>query len=137
VSDPAEISGKKVLVVEDGPTLTHGEMAYGAGVVAAQYFDAAEIVDPRPFSVRSITATYEKYPSTGAVLPAMGYGRSQMVDLEETINQAPVDMVLVATPIDLAKLIDIKLPNQRVRYELQEIGQPTLSGILKDNISNW
>ena len=137
VDDPAEISGKTVLVVEDGPTLTHGEMAYGAGVVAAQYFDAAEIVDPRPFSVRSITATYEKYPSTGAVLPAMGYGRSQMVDLEETINQAPVDMVLVATPIDLAKLIDIKLPNQRVRYELQEIGQPTLSGILKDNISNW
>jgi len=136
VSDPAEISGKKVLVVEDGPTLTHGEMAYGAGVVAAQYFDAAEIVDPRPFSVRSITATYEKYPSTGAVLPAMGYGRSQMADLEETINQAPVDMVLVATPIDLAKLIEIKLPNQRVQYELQEIGQPTLSGILKDKITS-
>jgi predicted GTPase len=134
VDDPAAIRGKRVLVVEDGPTLTHGEMAYGAGVVAAQYFDAAEIVDPRPFSVRSITATYEKYPGTGAVLPAMGYGRSQMADLEETINQAPVDMVLVATPIDLAKLIDIKLPNQRVRYELQEIGQPTLSTILKENM---
>ena len=131
VDDPAAIRGKRVLVVEDGPTLTHGEMAYGAGVVAAQYFDAAEIVDPRPFSVRSITATYEKYPGTGAVLPAMGYGRSQMLDLEETINQAPVDMVLVATPIDLAKLINIKLPNQRVRYELQEIGQPTLSELLK------
>jgi predicted GTPase len=99
--------------------------------VAAQYFDASEIVDPRPFSVRSITATYEKYPGTGAVLPAMGYGRSQMADLEETINQAPVDMVIVATPIDLAKLINIKLPNQRVRYELQEIGQPTLSELLK------
>ena len=136
VDDPMAIRGKKVLVVEDGPTLTHGEMAYGAGVVAAQYFDAAEIVDPRPFSVRSIAATYEKYPSTGAVLPAMGYGRSQMQDLEETINQAPVDMVIVATPIDLAKLIDIKLPNQRVRYELQEIGRPTLSEILKDNISS-
>lgn len=136
VDDPAAISGKRVLVVEDGPTLTHGEMAYGAGVVAAQYFDAAEIVDPRPFSVRSITATFEKYPDTGAVLPAMGYGRSQMVDLEETINQAPVDMVIVATPIDLAKLIDIKLPNQRVRYELQEIGQPTLSAILKENIAD-
>lgn len=131
VDDPSAIRGKSVLVVEDGPTLTHGEMAYGAGVVAAQYFDAAEIVDPRPFSVRSITATYEKYPSTGSVLPAMGYGRSQMADLEETINQAPVDMVIVATPIDLAKLIDIKLPNQRVRYELQEIGQPTLSELLK------
>lgn len=136
VDDPAAIRGKRVLVVEDGPTLTHGEMAYGAGVVAAHYFDAAEIVDPRPFSVRSITATYEKYPGTGAVLPAMGYGRSQMADLEETINQAPVDMVLVATPIDLAKLIDIKLPNQRVRYELQEIGQPTLSTILKENIAS-
>ena len=135
VDDPAAISGKRVLVVEDGPTLTHGEMAYGAGVVAAQYFDAAEIVDPRPFSVRSITATYEKYPGTGPVLPAMGYGRSQMADLEETINQAPVDLVLVATPIDLAKLIDIKLPNQRVRYELQEIGQPTLSAVLKDKIA--
>jgi predicted GTPase len=132
VDDPAAIRGKKVLVVEDGPTLTHGEMAYGAGVVAAQYFDAAEIVDPRPFSVDSIAATYEKYPSTGAVLPAMGYGRSQMKDLENTINQAPVDMVIVATPIDLAKLIDIKLPNQRVRYELQEIGQPSLSEILKE-----
>ena len=136
VDDPAAISGKRVLVVEDGPTLTHGEMAYGAGVVAAQYFDAAEIVDPRPFSVRSITATYEKYPGTGPVLPAMGYGRSQMADLEETINQAPVDLVLVATPIDLAKLIDIKLPNQRVRYELQEIGQPTLSAILKDKFAH-
>ncbi|MBE2220503.1 MAG: GTPase [Anaerolineae bacterium] len=136
VDDPMAIRGKKVLVVEDGPTLTHGEMAYGAGVVAAHYFDAAEIVDPRPFSVRSIAATYEKYPGTGAVLPAMGYGRSQMQDLEETINQAPVDMVIVATPIDLAKLIDIKLPNQRVRYELQEIGQPTLSGILADRFSS-
>ncbi len=134
VDDPSAIRGKTVLVVEDGPTLTHGEMAYGAGVVAAQYFDAAKIVDPRPFSVRSITETYKKYPSTGAVLPAMGYGRSQMADLEETINQAPVDMVIVATPIDLAKLIDIKLPNQRVRYELQEIGQPTLSGILQEEL---
>jgi predicted GTPase len=111
-------------------------MAYGAGVVAAQYFDAAEIVDPRPFAVRSITATYEKYPSTGAVLPAMGYGREQMADLEETINNADVDMVIVATPIDLAKLIDIKLPNQRVRYELQEIGTPTLSELLKEKFGN-
>ena len=131
VDDPAAIRGKKVLVVEDGPTLTHGEMAYGAGVVAAQYFDAAEIIDPRPYAVRSIAATYQKYPSTGAVLPAMGYGREQMDDLAETINQTPADMVIIATPIDLAKLIKINLPSQRVRYELQEIGQPTLSDLLR------
>ena len=132
VDDPAAIRGKKVLVVEDGPTLTHGEMAYGAGVVAANYFDAAEIIDPRPYAVRSIAATYEKYPGTGAVLPAMGYGGDQMADLEETINASPVDMVIIATPIDLGKIINIKLPHQRVRYELQEIGQPTLTELLRD-----
>lgn len=132
VDDPTAIRGKKVLVVEDGPTLTHGEMAYGAGVVAAQMFDAAEIIDPRPYAVRTITATYEKYPGTGAVLPAMGYGKDQMADLEETINNSPVDMVIVATPIDLARLIDIKLPSQRVQYELQPIGQPSLSALLKE-----
>jgi predicted GTPase len=131
VDDPAAIRGKKVLVVEDGPTLTHGEMAYGAGVVAAQTFDAAEIVDPRPYALRSIAATYKKYPDTGAVLPAMGYGKEQMADLEETINRSPVDMVIVATPIDLGRLININLPSQRVRYELQPFGQPTLSGLLK------
>lgn len=131
VDDPAAIRGKRVLVVEDGPTLTHGEMAYGAGVVAADYFDAAEIVDPRPYAVRSIAQTYEKYPSTGAVLPAMGYGRAQMQDLAETINRTPADMVIIATPIDLAKLIDIDKPSQRVRYALQEIGQPTLSDLLR------
>ncbi|MCP4183004.1 MAG: GTPase, partial [Hyphomicrobiales bacterium] len=127
VDDAAGIRGKRVLVVEDGPTLTHGEMAYGAGVVAAEYFEAGEIVDPHPYAVRSIAETYAKYPTTGAVLPAMGYGRSQIADLEETINQTPADMVLIATPIDLAKLINIQKPSQRVRYELQEIGQPTLS----------
>ena len=132
VDDPAAIRGKKVLVVEDGPTLTHGEMAYGAGVVAANYFDAAEIIDPRPYAVRSIAATYEKYPGTGAVLPAMGYGGDQMADLEETINASPVDMVIIATPIDLGKIINIKLPHQRVRYELQEIGQPTLTELLRE-----
>lgn len=130
VDDPALIRDKRVLVVEDGPTLTHGEMAYGAGVVAAQTFGAAEIVDPRPYAVRSIADTYAKYKTTGPVLPAMGYGAEQIRDLEETINNAPVDMVLIATPIDLAKLIDIKLPSQRVRYELQEIGQPTLADLL-------
>lgn len=132
VDDPAAIRGKKVLVVEDGPTLTHGEMAYGAGVVAANYFDAAEIIDPRPYAVRSIAATYEKYPTTGAVLPAMGYGGDQMADLEETINATPADMVIIATPIDLGKIINIKRPHQRVRYELQEIGQPTLTELLRE-----
>lgn len=131
VDDPAAIRGKKVLVVEDGPTLTHGEMAYGAGVVAAQYFDAAEIIDPRPYAVRSIAATYEKYPTTGAVLPAMGYGGDQIADLEETINSTPADVVIIATPINLGKLINIKQPSQRVRYELQEIGQPTLTDLLR------
>ena len=132
VDDPAAIRGKRVLVVEDGPTLTHGEMAYGAGVMAADYFDAGEIVDPRPYAVRSIKATYAKYPGTGPVLPAMGYGGDQMADLEETINNAPVDLVIIATPIDLGRIIRIKHPSQRVRYELQEIGQPTLRQLLEE-----
>jgi len=130
VDDPLAIQGKRVLVIEDGPTLTHGEMTYGAGVVAARQFGAAEIVDPRPYAVRSIAATYQKYPNTGAVLPAMGYGPEQIADLEETINRTPVDLVLVATPIDLARLVDIDKPSQRVRYELQEIGRPTLTELL-------
>jgi predicted GTPase len=132
VDDPAAIRGKRVLVVEDGPTLTHGEMAYGAGVVAAEYFDAAEIVDPRPYAVGSIAATYAKYPTTGAVLPAMGYGAAQIADLEATINATPADVVIVATPIDLSKLVNIKQPSQRVRYELQSIGRPTLSELLRE-----
>ena len=131
VEDPAAIQGRRVLVVEDGPTLTHGEMAYGAGVVAARQFGAAEIVDPRPYAVRTIAATYAKYPTTGPVLPAMGYGPEQMADLEETINRTPADMVIVATPIDLARLVDIDRPSQRVRYELQEIGRPTLTDLLR------
>lgn len=132
VDDPAAIRGKKVLVVEDGPTLTHGEMAYGAGVVAAKKFGAAEILDPRPFAVRSIAATYQKYPGTGAVLPAMGYGGDQIADLEETINRSDADLIIIATPIDLGKLINIKLPSQRVRYEYQGIGQPALADLLKE-----
>ena len=132
VDDPASIKGKRVLVVEDGPTLTHGEMAYGAGYVAARRFGAAEIVDPRPFAVESIAATYEKYPTTGPVLPAMGYGEKQMKELEETINATDVDMVIIGTPIDLTRVIKITKPYQRVRYELQEIGQPTLEDILKE-----
>ncbi len=131
VYDPQAIHGKRVLVIEDGPTLTHGEMAYGAGYVAARRFGAAEIVDPRPFAVRSIAATFKKYPKTGPILPAMGYGAAQMKDLETTINKADVDMVVVGTPIDLTRVIKIKKPFQRVRYELQEIGQPTLADLLK------
>jgi predicted GTPase len=130
VDDPASIRGKRVLVIEDGPTLTHGEMAYGAGYVAARRFGAAEIVDPRPFAVKSIKATYEKYPKTGPILPAMGYGDAQTRDLEATINQSDVDMVIIGTPIDLNRIIKINKPAQRVRYELQEIGQPTLEDVL-------
>ncbi|MFN2124744.1 MAG: cyclic 2,3-diphosphoglycerate synthase [Candidatus Promineifilaceae bacterium] len=132
VDDPATVRGKRVLVIEDGPTLTHGEMAYGAGVIAAEYFGAAEIVDPHPYAVRSIAETYKKYPTTGAVLPAMGYGAAQLADLAETIAATPADLVLVATPIDLARIIDIDKPNQRVRYELQEIGRPNLLDILSE-----
>jgi predicted GTPase len=131
VDDPDAIRGKRVLVIEDGPTLTHGGMAYGAGYVAAQRFGAAEIVDPRPFAVNSIKATYEKYPKTGPILPAMGYGEAQTRDLEATINKADVDMVLIGTPIDLKRIIKINKPAQRVRYELKEISQPTLEDVLK------
>ena len=135
VENPGMIRGKDVLVVEDGPTLTHGEMAYGAGVVAARRFGAANILDPRPWAVRSIADTYTKYPGTGAVLPAMGYGDQQMADLQETINNVPCDLVIIATPIDLTRIIDIHRPTQRVRYELQEIGQPTLESLLRQQFA--
>jgi predicted GTPase len=131
VDDPAAIQGKRVLVVEDGPTLTHGEMAYGAGWVAARRFGAGEIIDPRPFAVGSIKETYAQYPTTGNVLPAMGYGEEQMKELQKTINDAVADLVIVGTPIDLSRLIKINKPSQRVRYELQEIGRPTLEDLLK------
>jgi len=131
VDDPDAIRGKRVLVIEDGPTLTHGEMAYGAGWVAARRFGAAEIVDPRPFAVGTIHDTYVKYPNTGAILPAMGYGDAMVKDLEKTINKADVDLVISATPIDLNRILKVNKPMQRVRYELQEIGQPTLTEILQ------
>ncbi len=130
VDNPSEIEGKRVLVIEDGPTLTHGEMAYGAGWVAARRFGAAEIIDPRPFAVGSILETYQKYPTTGAVLPAMGYGDRQISELEDTINNADADLVISATPIDINRIIKINKPSQRVRYELQVIGQPDLDEIL-------
>ena len=135
VDHPEEIRGKRVLVIEDGPTLTHGEMTYGAGYVAAQRYGAAQIVDPRPFAVGSILETYRKYPKTGPILPAMGYGDEMVRDLEQTIARADVDLVLIGTPIDLTRVLKINKPSQRVRYELQEIGQPTLEDILKDRFS--
>ncbi len=131
VDDAQAIRGRTALIIEDGPTLTHGEMPYGAGYVAARRFGAAEIVDPRPYAVGSIAETYQKYPNTGPILPAMGYGAKQVHELEETINNTPCDLVIVATPIDLRRLITINRPSQRVRYELQEIGRPTLEDVIK------
>jgi len=131
VDEPEEIKDKRVLVIEDGPTLTHGEMKYGAGWVAARRFGASAIVDPRPYAVGSIAKTYEKYPNTGPILPAMGYGDAMVSDLEKTINNADVDMIISATPIDLTRIIKVNKPMQRVRYELQEIGQPTLRELLE------
>ncbi len=130
LDDPDRIRGCNVLVIEDGPTLTHGEMPYGAGYVAARRYGAAEIIDPRPYAVGSIADTYRKYPNTGPILPAMGYGSKQIQELEETINATPCDLVIIATPIDLRRLITINRPTQRVRYELQEIGRPTLEDVL-------
>jgi predicted GTPase len=135
MDDPAKIRGKKVLVVEDGPTLTHGEMKIGAGVVAAQKFGAAEIVDPRPFTVGRLKETFEIYPNIGTVLPAMGYGDQQLKDLEATINNTPCDAVIIGTPIDLSRIISITPPHTRVYYNLQEIGRPDLEVILGDFVA--
>jgi predicted GTPase len=131
VDDYEKIQGQKVLVVEDGPTLTHGEMTYGAGTVAAEKYGASELIDPRPFTVGTISETFEKYPEIGTLLPAMGYGDEQMKDLETTINKSDADLVIIGTPIDLRKVINIEKPALRVFYELQEIGQPTLEDALK------
>jgi len=126
---PQDIRNKRVLVVEDGPTLTHGEMAYGAGWVAARRYGAAEIIDPQPYAVGTIADAFRRY-KVGPVLPAMGYSAMQVSELEQTINNMPCDLVLVATPIDLARLIKIDHPFQRVGYELQEIGRPNLEDVL-------
>lgn len=135
VPDPAAIRGKRVLVIEDGPTLTHGEMKYGAGIVAARRFGAAEIIDPRPYTVGAITETFEKYPGIGTLLPAMGYGDEQISDLEETIRRVPCDLVISATPIDLTRVAKIYHPVQRVSYELQVIGRPTLEDVLTERFA--
>ena len=134
VDRAGEIRGKRVLVVEDGPTLTHGEMAYGSGTVAARTYGASEIVDPRPYAVGRIRETFEKYPRIGALLPAVGYGDEQVADLEATIRRVPCDLVIVATPVDLTRIIRIETPMLRVRYSLQEIGTPTLEQILKERL---
>ena len=120
-----------MLAVEDGPTLTHGEMTYGAAVVAAEKYGALELVDPRPYTVGTISKTYEKYPEIGTLLPAMGYGSKQIKDLEKTINRTDCEVVIIGTPIDLRKLITINKPAVRVTYELQEIGKPDLMDGLK------
>ncbi|MHA2016224.1 MAG: cyclic 2,3-diphosphoglycerate synthase [Candidatus Thorarchaeota archaeon] len=125
------IKGKRVLVIEDGPTVTHGEMPYGAGYIAARKA-GAEIVDPRPYAVGSIEATFKKYTHLHDVLPAMGYGAEQMKELEKTINKADVDAVVIGTPIDLARIIKINKPSTRIRYDLQEIGRPNLEDVIKE-----
>ncbi|HXB55658.1 MAG TPA: cyclic 2,3-diphosphoglycerate synthase [Vicinamibacteria bacterium] len=132
VENPQSIQGKRVLAVEDGPTLTHGEMGYGAGVLAARRFGAAEVVDPRPWAVGSLARVYEAYPNVGPLLPAMGYGPEQTRELEATIARTPADLVLIATPIDLRRIVRIDKPALRVRYELQEIGRPDLRDALAD-----
>src|ERR671932_2707048 len=131
--DAEQIRGRKVLAVEDGPTLTHGEMTYGAAVLAAKEHGAASLVDPRPFAVRSIAQTFEDYPNVGTLLPAMGYGREQMEDLRETIERSDADLVLIGTPIDLRRLIDLDKPALRVTYRLQELGEPTLRDVLAEH----
>jgi predicted GTPase len=132
VDNPEVIKEKRVLVIEDGPTLTHGEMRYGAGTLAAQRYGAAELVDPRPYTVGTITEAFKHYPHIGALLPAVGYGEQQLKDLEATINKTDCDAVVVATPIDLSRIIDIKKPSTRVYYELQEIGTPNLDDIISE-----
>ncbi len=130
--DTHQIAGKRVLAIEDGPTLTHGEMSYGAAVLAAKAGGASELVDPRPFAVGSIKETFAKYPHMTQLLPAMGYGRKQMEELRETIARSDADLVLIGTPIDLRRVIELDKPALRVTYRLQEIGEPTIAGLLAE-----
>ncbi len=132
VDRPEEIRGRRVLVVEDGPTLTHGGMRFGAGIVAAEKYGASEIVDPRPYLIGEIRETFAKYPEIGKLLPAMGYGGRQIADLEATIARVPCDLVVIGTPIDIRRVLILEKPSVRVRYELQETGEPTLKEILGD-----
>ncbi len=136
VQDGERIAGKRVLVIEDGPTLTHGEMAFGAGSLAAQREGAAEVIDPRPYAVNSIRQVYERYRHIGSVLPAMGYGAEQLRDLEETIRRANPDLVIVATPVDLRRLLSLQVPMLRVSYALEERSKPDLRDILRDRLAS-
>jgi predicted GTPase len=135
VEDPELIRGKSALIVEDGPTLTHGEMAYGAGVIAALRNGASELIDPHEFAVGEIEATFEKYPDVGTLIPAMGYSPQQIKDLEETIKLSEAEVVVIGTPIDLRRIVDIKIPATRVFYDLQEIGTPNLEMIIKEKLN--
>jgi predicted GTPase len=130
VDNPDAIKGKKVLVVEDGPTLTHGNMPYGAGVIIAKKLGANELIDPRPYAVGSITNAFRKYPHLGPLLPALGYGKEQIQELQKTINATPCDIVVIGTPIDLRRILKINKPAVRAKYELEELGSPTLEDIL-------
>lgn len=132
VDDPNAVKGKKVLVIEDGPTLTHGGMTFGAGMVAADEFDAAEIVDPKPYAVGSIKDAYTKYPNLGKLIPALGYYEDQLKDLEDSIRATPCDLILIGSPIDIRRVIDLDKPAMRVRYDLEEMGEPTLNQILDE-----
>jgi len=134
VENPEVIRDKRVLVIEDGPTLTHGEMEYGAGAIAAEKYGAKELIDPRRFAVNSIQATFEKYPHLQNILPAMGYGEEQIRDLEETINRSDCESVVIATPIDLTRLIDFKVPTTEVRYELQELRPISLEDVIRERL---
>lgn len=137
VDKPENIKGKRVLVIEDGPTLTHGEMKIGAGTVAAMKFGAKELIDPRPYTVGKLAETFKIYPNIGVLLPAMGYSAQQLKDLETTVNNTDCDTVIIGTPIDLQREINIKKPTARVSYDLQEIGQPNLTGILDDFVRKF
>ena len=134
VDDPSMVKGKRALVVEDGPTLTHGEMAFGAGTIAAEDNGALDIIDPRPYAVGSIKELYERYRHLGPILPAMGYTDEQIRDMEETINRADCDVVVAGTPVDLRRVMNVNKPIVRVRYELAEIGRPTLEDILDQKL---
>jgi predicted GTPase len=137
VDKPELIKGKKVLAIEDGPTLTHGEMKIGAAIIAAQRFGATELIDPRPYIVGRLKETFKIYPGIGTLLPAMGYGDQQLHDLETTINNTPCDTVIIGTPIDLTRVIKINKPTVRVFYDLQEIGSPNLNEVLADFIKKF
>ena len=132
--NPEQIRGKRVLVIEDGPTLTHGEMEYGAGVIAARRFGAAQLIDPRPYLVGTLKETFQSYPAIGPVLPAMGYGRRQMEDLQETINRTQCDLVLSATPIDVTRLLSINKPIIQITYEYRDNSEPTLEAIIRERL---